>query len=911
MKWNRCLSSAIAMLLAAAPAVFAQRVTGSLRGTINDETGAALPGVSVDLESPELIGGVHTETTDIDGTYHFAALAPGTYKITASLDGFQTVILEGIRISVGTTTTQDVALGIAKIEESVTVTSEAPVVDVTRSGFKTNFASEMVKKLPIARNTYFDLVQSAPGIQSNDDNNAVYSSAFGSGEEGNSYQLDGVLVTGVQTGEGWPYPNYDVIKEVEFIGLGAPAEYGNYQGAVINVVTRSGGNEFHGDTSFYFQHDALTSNNTPGVDLPFKRDQYVDTSFQLGGPIKKDRIWFFASYGYRKDASSQIGTDPAYPATNRAHRVFGKLDAQISEAHKLSITYHDDYYEIPFEVSESKPFFASLLESGHNPTVNVLLTSVINSNTFVEVKYGGFFSHDKGLPATGSFEPSHYDTGTGFYTSGSTPYWWDLDQSRNQINVSLSHYADQFIQGNHDFKFGVQYQRAKLDEITGYSGGKVYYDYLAEPYAAYMQTPYHYGGDVNGIGVFMDDTWSVNNRLTLNLGVRLDRNTGSIPDFPELDNAGNETGRAIAGLGEVIAFTNVSPRLGATFKLDDEGRTVLRANYGRYYEPLITGFFDSATPAISTLYGYLYNAETGEYDDLFYVKDAARQVRIDGNLKNQYLDQFSAGFERQVMPNFGLGFTFVYKKTHDIIGQENAGATYEPVEYTDPETGQTITVFDQTNDPTTDNLYLITNPDGYRQEYKSFIITANKRMSDRWQMIASYQYEQSRGTSTLTNLRQLNSLVFRGVFGQDRNDLLFAYGSMQNEKPHVFKLQSTYTFPHEILFGANFISSSGRPYARKFRIADLAQGARVERAEERGARRLHRLNELDIRIEKSFEIGGGRQFTALLEVFNLFNIGLNGGKGVTDVIDNAGESFGDPQRVVLPRRAQIGFTFEF
>lgn len=910
MNWNRSLAVALLSFMVTSP-LMAQRVTGNLRGTVSDETGAPLPGVSVDIESPELIGGVHTEVSDVDGNYHFSALPPGTYKLTASLDGFQTVILQGLRVSVGTTVSQDLTLKIAKIEESITVTSEAPVVDVTRSGFKTNFATEMVKKLPIARNTYFDLVQSAPGIQSNDDNNAVYSSAFGSGEEGNSYQLDGVLVTGVQTGEGWPYPNYDVIKEVEFIGLGAPAEYGNYQGAVINVVTRSGGNEFHGDMGFYFQHDSLTSNNTPGVDLPFKRDSYVDTSYQLGGPIKKDRIWFFGAFEYRKDASSQIGTDPAFPASNRARRFFGKLDAQISESQKLSITYHDDYYKIPFEVSESKPFFASLLESGHNPTVNVLLTSVLSSNTFIEVKYGGFFSFDKGLPSTGLYEPSHYDTGTGFYTSGSTPYWWDLEQSRNQVNVSLSHYADNFIKGNHDIKFGVQYQRAKLDEITGYSGGAIYYDYNGEPYSAYMQTPYHYGGNVNGLGVFADDTWSVNHRLTLNLGVRMDHNTGSIPDFPELDNAGNETGKTIPGLGEIINFTNVSPRLGLTFKIDEEGRTVLRGNYGRYYEPLITGFFDGATPAIATLYGYLYNPETGQYDDLFYVKNAAEQVKIDPDLKNQYLDQFSAGIEHQVMPNFAVGLTLLYKKTHNIIGQENIGATYEAIQYVDPDTGQVLTVYNQTNDPTADNLYLVTNPADYKQNYKSFVITANKRMSNRWQMIASYQYEQSRGTSTLDNLRQLSPLVFRGSFGQDKNDLLNSYGSMQNEKPHVFKVQSTYTFPHDILFGVNFQSSSGRPYARKIRIADLAQGARIVRAEPRGSERLHRLNELDIRVEKSFELGGARKLTALLEVFNLLNIGLDGNKGVTDVIDLQGDEFRSPQRIVLPRRAQIGFTFEF
>ena len=318
----------------------AQIVTGALRGVVTDASGAVLPGVTVELAGPALIGGPKTAVTDEKGQYRFPNLAPGQYTVTASLAGFQTTRREAIRVEVGSQFDVDFKMTVGGLSETVNVEGATPMVDTSRSAMTTTVPTELLEATPTARFTFFDVAYMTAGVSTaRFDNSASRASAFGANVNENQYQLDGADLTAPQTGAAWPWPSTDIIQEVQVIGLGAPAEYGNYQGAVFNVITKSGSNKFMMNANYYWQPEALTGTNVKlenpdtGEMLGFHRDQYRDFSLQVGGPVKKDKLWYFGGVQYRNDFFSEPGTDPQFPKMEKDWRYFGNCGSEIGRAH--------------------------------------------------------------------------------------------------------------------------------------------------------------------------------------------------------------------------------------------------------------------------------------------------------------------------------------------------------------------------------------------------------------------------------------------------------------------------------------------------------------------------------------------------------------------------------------------------
>jgi hypothetical protein len=252
------------LLLPAAP-LFAQRTTGTISGVAKDASGAILPGVTVSVTGENIVG-AQTTTTNEQGYYRFLNLPPGEYTLTFTLGGFTKVTRRGVRVSVGGTIEESPVLTVGGVQESVDVVGETPVVDTTSNEVGSNYDRAWVENAPVRRNSFFSLLAAAPGSVAQD--GSRYSMVYGSSYDENSFQLDGVDITDAYYNDS-PEPNTDAIEEVEVLSLGAPAEYGNLSGAVYNVVTRQGTNQFHGDANFFVQTDGLTSNNT-----------YLDSSCQ-------------------------------------------------------------------------------------------------------------------------------------------------------------------------------------------------------------------------------------------------------------------------------------------------------------------------------------------------------------------------------------------------------------------------------------------------------------------------------------------------------------------------------------------------------------------------------------------------------------------------------------------------------
>lgn len=900
-----------------------QRLTGKIMGTVSDEENGPLPGVTVELASPALMGGIYSEVTSAKGTYRFINLPPGMYTLVFSLKGFETVKRLDIKVSVDTTVTQDIVLKVAAIEESMTVVASSPLVDVTKSGLTTTFGKELLEQLPSGRFTFFDVVKQAPGlIMNTQEGDRIV--AYGSNYESSDYQLDGVDIRNLDVGSPWQWVNPDVFAEVETTGIGAPAEYGQFTGVVINIVTKSGGNAFAGSLSYYGQFPKLVADNnpTPGT-YSYHRDKFLDASFSLGGPILKDRLWFFGSYERKEDSYTAWLSDPEFPANTIGDKAFFKLSSQIGKNHRLVGSLYYEYFDIPDPLTPYVTQEALAAEKGKNPTWNLMYTWLISNKAFLDLKYGGWRSTDDWLPIHSSLDtPSRYNGDTGIISEG--VWWpWKYAVSRQQASASLSYFAEDFLGGNHDFKIGVQYNRGTAENVGGYTGGRFYYDftyeyygYLYEYHFKYEQDVFSYGGVVDSMVTFVDDSWQIGKRLTLNLGLRFDHSVGSIQSFP-VYKGWEKTGATTPEVPDVVRWTTISPRVGLAFQLTSDKKTLLKASYGRYYDALLMSNWNWPGPNVTDWTAFsLDGTEWVQFDKI----PGAMNYTVDPKLKNPYADQFSIGLERELGPNLSIGATYIYKHEKNLIGWEDRGATYEQVEMISPDNGRSYPVWNQTSGMET-NDYWITQPslfgEKFEQTYKAVLFSLTKRYSDNWQLNASLTWSRMEGLNNAAHVMNQQAMIwYTRYYAQDPNDLINARSYLNHDRTWVLKVSASYTFPWDILAGVNYLYQTGRPIPTFVRVFP-DQGERIILAEPRGADRFPAWSLLDFRLQKTFTVYKTVRLSAIIDIFNLLNsntlIGYRADNPPTihPGYDLWNKSYHKADDIFFPRRAQVGLRLEF
>lgn len=945
----------LALLILTTGFSYAQRLTGKIIGEVSDKEGISLPGVTVEISSPSLMGGIHTQVTSERGSYRFINIPPGTYKLVFSLEGFQTLIKENIRVSVDTTVTENIVLKQAAIEESVTVTAEAPLVDVTKSGLSTNFSKELIEQLPSGRFTFFDVVKQAPGItQAGQDSDRQV--AFGSNYESNSYQLDGVDVSNPDVGSAWHWVNPEVFNEIETLGVGAPAEYGNYTGAVINVVTKSGGNRFEGSVNYYGQFQELTDDNNPKEKTldyePYKgqsikdilglvpdeiysynRDIFYDVSFNLGGPVLKDKLWFFASYEKVKDSYTSWLSDPQDLWPYKGDKVFFKLSSQISTKHRLVGSFYYEYFDIPDPVTPLYEKESTASEAGHVPTWNIFYTWLISNNAYLQLKYGGYWSDDNYLPIYSDLNtPGWYDWDTGIYSKG--VWWpWYYEVSRHQAHANLSYFAEDFLGGDHDFKVGIQYNRGKADTHGGYAGGRAYSTYTYEYYGydykyiyMYEQDVFAYGGVTDSIGIFVDDSWKLGNRLTVNLGLRFDYSRATIPSFMVYD-AWTETGERTKELKDALKWTTVSPRIGLAFQLTSDQKTLLKASYGRYYDALHMSNWNWPGPNVTDWTMYYWDEWGQEWVVMDYIPGGMAYT-LDPDLKNPYADQYSIGLERELFPNSSISATFIYKTEKNLIGWEDRGGTYEKVDMVSPDNGQTYTVWNLVSDPATRDFW-VTQPslfgETFDQTYKAVMFSLIKRYSNNWQLQASLTWSRAEGLNNTAHILGQQAMIwYTGYYGRDPNDLINARGLRNQDRTWVFKLSASYSFPWGILASVNYLYQTGRPIPTFVRVYP-DQGTReilaTPRGEDlpegmKGRSRNDSWQMLDFRLQKTFNIYSSVKLHVIFDAFNVLNKATITSYPSSFWYSHSGFDYWSsnylvPDSILFPRRVQFGVRLQF
>ena len=937
---------AFTTLLAAVAA--AQQITGSIVGSVYDAQGRALPGVTVTVRSSELPGGPRTYLTDVTGRYRFSNLPPGAYTLTAEFSEFASYREDGLRVRVGGTTDRRISLELAAVQETITVTEESPLVDSRKSGVSTNFSTDYLKNTPVRRFSFFDFTKVAPGMSATNPTSGSNSrvSAFGSGVDENKYLMDGVDFTAPVSGAAWPWPDTDVIEEIEVVSLGASAEFGNSPGAVFNVVTRQGTNVFRGDVSYFGMFDSLTAKPikvTAAGELDpagwgFTRTRYRDFTAHAGGPIWRDRVWIHGGYQHQQDWDSQPGTDPDHPRKFGANRIFWKLTAELSPNVRFMHTFHDDYWVIPSTPSLSRPFESIWTYSGHNPSLTFgKITHVLSPSTLYEVGLSGFYSPRDLSEPNNPGVPRRNDIDNGL-ASGGAPSYDIFKQGRTEAKAKFQHYARGILNADHDFKMGAVYvigghsSHGGYTPGPGYPDGVVYYDNGdGSPNYIVTATRFNDGGEFREIGSFVEDIITFGQRVTLSVGIRFDDVRGISQDVDDLVLAdigalSFESQGTVAGRGQLYHWKNLSPRIGFNVRLDGAGRTVLRGNWGRFYRAAITGELSGVHPGQSTSQEFYWNPETEAYDRPGPTFAPDTNFGFDPESRAPKTDQFSIGLDRSFASDFAFGVTYVRKDQSDLLGWNVYNASYSTVPhiFSNGRAGQ---IYPIATDPD-ERFFQLGNVDcrhvSYRcdvmfMDYNGLVLTLNKRMSERYQAQVSYVLSQAYGLLPSSGFGASSSQttrVYGSSVGRDPNDFTNATGNLLNDRTQTFRVTGTIFAPWGFLFGINYAWFVGKPWAGRELIdrSLLPQGNRWVYVESPGERRLDSQNLFDLRISRMFSLKGDgqgsrrRTLELLVDVLNGLNVAATEGIASRTFGSTV---FGVGERWIDPRRALVGVKLRF
>ena len=903
---------AAALLLSPLPALAQLGQTATLTGTVTDATGAILPGATVTVASEALIGGTRSSVTDANGVYRFPALPPGMYTVTAELANFKKLSQEA-RLELGQTITLDMKLEVGGLSDVVEVTGTSPTVDVKSSSAQKNLTTDMLELLPFSSRFGPGAMLAAPGVNPNN-----YSAYGSGGSSSNALLIDGVDVGDPEGGTIWVFASHNWLQEVQIEGLGANAEYGGFTGVSSNSLFRSGSNRFRGLFETLYENDALTGSNTSAEILEenpslisAKTNYVTDTTFQIGGPFKRDKFWFFTSFQYYRPETAPSGYPPVHPSTipdfdigpsarlEKSPRFLFKPTIKLGQNDQLTGFLQAERYDIEGRgAGATVSPEATVLEDSAGFAYNANYTKVLSSSSVFDVRYAGFWGYYYLLPYNGDDTPGWYDVDVDFYAVNSY-YFYKADRTRNQVNASMTKFASGFA-GEHNLKFGVEFERSYIKSEYGYNGGMYVLSSFGEPYYAYLWDGYLKDNINTRWAAFAQDSWSIGPRLTINPGIRIDAHRGYNKH-----------------LGDTVFKTNpISPRIGFAWDVRGNSRTVVRGHYGWYFDGAKSTYYDLLDPETAPLYGAYIDENLNIISDV-YINEPSSGANhtMDPDIKHPRLKQGTVGIEHELFPLFSVGVNGIWRDNDHFIDDV---LVYAPGDFqtrvladpgpdntlgTPDDPGGSITTYRQLTDPA-DNQYLITNPAGAFRRYRGVELVANKRMSNRWQMTASWVISKITGnynnTSSFGNSAEYDEPNFDPAVQPNRP------GRLTNDNRHIAKMAGTYRGPWDVLMSASFNYTSGQRFTRTVRFT-LPQGRVDFFAEPRGSQTYEPIKQLNLRIEKQFRVGPDRRLGVTFEGFNLMNDAAITGRSTR----SSSSSYFQPTSLQAPRRFRIGAIYRF
>lgn len=891
--------------------------------TVTDVQGGVLKDARVHLASPALIGGAIIRTVNDKGQLRFPALPPGSYSIDIVLNGFASVHEADIQIGAGQRFERHAILQIAGVAESIVVEGSGSRIEARDPGLGSRFSFGDIRTIPSRRASMFDFLRAAPGVSptspSNPSVNTV--SVFGSGTNENQFLFDGTNFTCPCNGAARAEPSLDFIQEIQTQSAGASAEYGNLQGAVVNVVTRQGGERLRFDASYYGQTAALTSQpvrlNVPGtseLQSGYERERYRDATGSAGGPVAPQRLWFFTGYQYLRDHDSQPGADPAFPRKYQQDKFLGKLTWRLGPRWRLVQSFHNETWISPEPATPVKRIEATVRRSADVRAMTFGHLTHSGANTVWDVRLGRFEYLQREDVSTGDRSRSgRVDIVTGTF-SNAPPALGELTLGRLTAKAAVSHHIGALLGGDHEWRIGAQVENGGHHAAVTIPGGRRFIDAAGAPIEVVSSPAANIGGMAVTASGFATDSITFADRLTVNLGVRFDHSRAVSQDLHALDAEGRELDEIVPGGGTLYTWNVWSPRTGLTAKLTGDGRTMLRASYGRFSQGVLTGEIQTFHPGAQPTTFTAYSPQTGSYSGFTRVMDP-RTSRLDPAIRAPHSDEFSIGADRAIARTISVAIAYVRKDGRDFIGWTDAGGEYVNESRTLAD-GTSIPVFTLVNGVQSRQL-LLTNPDGYSLTYNGVVAVIEKRRSRGWQAFASYTLSRASGLqpSSGTDAAGAQSSTVAPptggtMFGDDPNDLTNARGRLPNDRPHMLRMMGSVEIPRtRMVLAGNLQRFSGKPWAAATVVNLGAQGASQRiLLEPRGARRLSAQTLLDVRLSRPFSLRHAGRVEVMIDLLNLLNDTAEEGLA-TDVLTtvsvkrNAG--FGEPNVFIDPRRAMV------
>ena len=930
--------------------------TGSISGEVKDGQGGVLPGVTVTATSPAQIGSL-TAVTNEAGLYRFPAVPPGEYRLSYELAGFQASVRNGIRITLGFNAQVNVTLNVATLQETVTVSGESPVIDTTATRIQTNYDQQMLSSIPNARDMW-SLLSTTPSVSLNRVD--VGGSTAGTQTTYFAYGYSGQnrpLIEGINTTEGTSaagfYLDYGSFEEVFIGAAGNSAEMPN-SGVLTQFVGKSGSNSPSVSLYYDYENDTFQGENlsadqirpSPGASIREGGNRlasYQNLNLGIGGPVVKDRMWGHFSY---LNQTNSVAAPPAgsfldgTPFDTTLVNYTGKATYQVNQANKFIGYLQHGTKEQPNRTDSSNRLGAPVHISADSTVFQGSPSWVykgewngtIGQNMFVEARAGQFgynFGLDSNTTAT-----RYESLNTNEILGGGRD--WELRRRRNQYTGALSYFKDNFAGGSHNFKVGGEYLDEKgetlwnsyyKDNVIHFVNGSLQGPLSATTAAAVRLTNNSDSWSALATtSAFVTDTWTID-RLTLNIGARFDRYRVYLPEQALAAGRFVPTPLTFAAIDEVISFNHIVPRIGATYDLQGNGQTVLKANWGRFYFNPGVNLADSVNVNTGSQYAdYAWNDlnndrvyQPGEEGVLQTRFGGVANAAIDPDLRNSYTDEASVFVERAVITDLGIRAGFVWKKDNDGWQQVNANRPHSafniPTAVADPgpdgvygngDDGAAIAAFNLDNTTLPSNN-ITRNVDGYEGTFKTLEFSANKRYSNRWSMNASYSY---------TWTAQYGNLYFNNRFGTAvANFSLFgSYPSNPNEKTFNeytdwnAKVSGTLDAGWGVRITPVLKMQSGAPYGRYFatRAGELNYGTQIILAEPIGTRRQDTVSILDFRVEKQVRFAQRAKLGLFFDLFNAMNSNVA-------VNENwrSGAAFEKATTVLGPRIAKFGVKFDW
>jgi len=841
---RRALAVALAVPLFSAALAFTQ-TTGDIHGRAIDESGGVLPGVTAEARGPALQGS-RVATTDSSGRYRLSLLPPGLYEVTFTLSGFAVEDKKAIAVSLGIDTVLDVTMRPAA-KEAVVVSAEAPVVDTTSTTLGQNLAQRAIQTLPTGRN-YSSIVQVAPGTSSDADyrntgQNTI--TVYGSTGAENAFYIDGVNTTGVEYGFQGKNLNYEFVQEVNVKTGGYEAEFGRSTGGIINVITKSGGNEFHGDAFGYFNNQSLQATAKPVVSTGGTIEGFTQEDFgaDVGGYLWKDRIWFFGAYDRVQNSTKT--TLPSGPLEGQATESkstsnlgSAKLTFAIAPSHTLVGTFIQDPRVDSGAINDSNhslngdpsTYLGRQDYGGRNYSVRY--DGIFGSDWVAALQYARHQEQNSVGPAPGGDVVQYQDAQNNFFQTGGFGLIQDKTFTRDFFGGSLTRYLK-----GHEIKAGAEYEQEKADVIKRNSGGQLVTMYANDVHPnlpiyshAYWTTPtatvdnaplsqLNATPEHKNLTLYLQDKWAILSNLTVNVGVRWDHQE-------ILDSA---------GVRQVNLTRDFAPRAGVIWDPSRDHKTKVFASYGRFYEEI-------PMDLVIRSFSYERQPRIINYDPVSNIPDPAAEADYgtpsailggftepsDPNMHGQYISEYIIGAEREVAPDIAVGLKGVYRDYGNIIedflcindgtyciGNPGKGSPGQSASGFFPGFQQ-IYGLDYTT------LYPTPRP---VRIYRGLQLDVTKRFSNNWQANASYIYSKLEGNYdgeyapfTQTTLNDPNISAAYDYFDFFTNGIdlskITNRGPLSNDRRHQLKVSGLYLTPFRLSVGLSAYFRTGTPWTR-------------------------------------------------------------------------------------------------